>query len=214
MFSTPDAKSIIAFHDAKLSCADWPAAEPVDSDDPAYPAYPAESAWQKIALNHRFNCLLWDEEDRARRVDVGHADIAASKRLIDRYNQQRNDAVEAIDAAFLERLASVEVADTARLSSETAGAMVDRLSILSLKIFHMREQTRRKEAGSGHIALCSARLQRLISQRRDLGGCLHQLLTEASRGLAYFKVYRQFKMYNDPSTNPYLYEQQGRESRQ
>ena len=191
-----DALSIVAFHDDKLGLPGWPIAHEGGIPD---------GPWEWIAANHRFNSLLWNEEDKARRIDVGPADIAASKRLIDRHNQQRNDAVERIDEALLAQLASVEQADTARLCSETAGAMVDRLSILSLKIFHMREQTRRVEVGPYHVDTCCGKLQRLMAQRNDLACCLDQLLTEAQNGLAYFKVYRQFKMYNDPSLNPYLY---------
>ena len=129
-----DAAAIVEFHDESLSRKDWlgGAGRPVP-----------HGTWLSIDANHRFNSLLWDEEDRARRLDVGPAEIAASKRLIDRYNQQRNDAVEAIDEALLAQLAGVAPTDSARLSSETAGAMIDRLSILALKIFHMREQTRR-----------------------------------------------------------------------
>lgn len=196
MFTQVDALSVVEFHDLKLSGASCP-----DTDDEDL----GPGAWQFIATNHRFNCLLWDEEDKARRVDVGNAEIAASKRLIDSYNQQRNDATEAIDDAILAQLSRVELADTARLSSETAGAMIDRLSILSLKIFHMREQTRRTDAAPAHIDTCCGKLHRLTMQRTDLACCLDQLLTEADNGLAYFKVYRQFKMYNDPNLNPYLY---------
>lgn len=197
MFVPLDALHIVDFHDRRLAGADRPA----DEDAPAH------GAWRHIAANHTFNCLLWDEEDRARRVDVDNAEIAASKRLIDRYNQKRNDAVEAIDEAILAQVATVEQVDTARLSSETAGAMIDRLSILALKIFHMREQTRRTDAAPGHIDSCAGKLHRLLSQRKDLACCLEQLLTEAHNGLAYFKVYRQYKMYNDPNLNPYLYGQ-------
>ena len=196
MLTQYDAASIVEFHDENLSRKEW-----LGGAGPHAP----QGVWQAIDANHRFNSLLWDEKDRARRVDVGAADIAASKRLIDRHNQLRNDAVERIDESILALLDGVGLAEHARLSSETAGAMIDRLSILSLKIFHMREQTRRPDAGPAHVDTCRAKLQRLLTQRQDLSGCLDRLLAEAYRGHAYFKVYRQFKMYNDPTLNPYLY---------
>ena len=196
MLTQLDAILIVEFHDENLSRKDWLGGSG---------SHALHGAWRWIDANHRFNSMLWDEEDRARRLDVGPADIAASKRLIDRHNQQRNDAVEAMDEAILAQLAGIRVAEQARLSSETAGAMIDRLSILSLKIFHMREQTRRVDAGAAHVDTCRAKLQRLCTQRHDLAGCLDLLLAEAHTGQAYFKIYRQFKMYNDPSLNPYLY---------
>lgn len=187
-----DALSLVQWHDARLS-------------DPGWPIPASSPLWRWIESNHRHNCLLWDEEDRARRTDAGSAAIAASKRLIDQHNQLRNDAVEFIDEALLAQLASVELLAGARLSSETAGAMIDRLSILALKIFHMHAQTRRSEAGAEHVAACTAKLHRLVAQRHDLVCCLDRLLFEAAGGQAYFKVYRQFKMYNDPALNPWLY---------
>ncbi|HWT71668.1 MAG TPA: DUF4254 domain-containing protein [Oxalicibacterium sp.] len=186
-----------------------------DFHDRSLQAHPAETLqadevspiWRSLAANHRCNSLLWDEEDKARRTDVGAAEIAASKRLIDQHNQKRNDAVEALDEAILNELAGVTPQPHARLSSETAGAMIDRLSILALKIFHMREQTTRTDADAHHIEMCRAKYQRLLAQRKDLAFCLDRLLSEAMAGDAYFKVYRQFKMYNDPALNPYLYRQ-------
>ena len=192
-----DAYSITLYHDAFLQLAEGASDAPGAGDG-------ARSA---IAANHRFNCLLWREEDKARRHDVPAGDIAEGKHRIDAYNQQRNDAVEAIDEAILAELAlsHVSPASDARLSSETAGAMIDRLSILALKIHHMREQTSRADAGAAHVDACAARLGRLVTQRSDLSGCLDRLLQEARDGRAYFKVYRQFKMYNDPALNPYRY---------
>jgi hypothetical protein len=190
------ARAITQLHDGMLSDSD---SAPLERD--------AElaSVWQAIEANHFFNCRLWREEDKARRTDVGSDEIAASKRLIDQYNQKRNDAVEAIDEALLTTLATVRRVPYARLHSETAGAMIDRLSILSLKIFHMREQTRRFDVSEAHLDSCSGKLQRLQLQRDDLGNCFDELLADASYGHVYFKIYRQFKMYNDATLNPYLY---------
>jgi hypothetical protein len=200
MSSTVNASAITQFHDGELAQPDWPV---------LHRSAELPGAWHAIDANHRYNCLLWQEEDRARRVDVPEAEIATSKRLIDRYNQQRNDAVEAIDEALLAALDGIDPGPDARLSSETPGAMIDRLSILSLKIHHMRLQTERSEAGHAHVQACSARLQRLIAQRHDLVACLDQLLRETVLGRAYFKVYRQFKMYNDPRFNPVLRAERG-----
>ena len=191
-----DAKKIIALHDGKLMQPDWPAIALFDAET---------DAWHWIEENHRYNSLLWNEEDKARRTDVEAGEIAVCKRLIDQYNQKRNDAVEAIDEAILMQLAGIMFNENARQNSETAGAMIDRLSILSLKIFHMREQTQRFDVDAAHIQACQAKLDRLIMQRHDLGACFDTLLKDAMAGRAYFKVYRQFKMYNDPTLNPYLY---------
>lgn len=198
-----EARLIASFHDGQL------AAGPAHTPNPGAGSSVAASvdAWPSIAANHRYNSLLWDEEDKARRTDVGPDAIAHGKHLIDRYNQKRNDAVEAIDEALLFLLADAPAAADARLHSETAGAMIDRLSILSLKIFHMRAQSRRAAAGAEHLARCAAKLARLHTQRADLCACLDQLLLDASAGRAYFKLYRQFKMYNDPALNPYLHGQ-------
>ena len=196
MFSDISAFSISEFHDSCLAVSGWSKLQTAQFN---------QGIWQFIEINHRHNCLLWDEEDLARRKDVADNDIAQNKRAIDGYNQRRNDAIEHIDETLLQRLSGVTLHGNARLNSETAGAMMDRLSILSLKIFHMRLQTERKEVEPAHIDACQQKLARLIEQRIDLQACLDRLLQEAATGDTYFKIYRQFKMYNDPSLNPCLY---------
>ncbi|MBI1284067.1 MAG: DUF4254 domain-containing protein [Thiobacillus sp.] len=166
------------------------------------PVTPSGDLWRAIEDNHRCNVALWDEEDQARRRDVPDSDIANSKRLIDGHNQRRNDAIERIDEQVLTALPSLPT--SARLHSETVGALIDRLSILSLKIFHMDWQTRRADADAAHHAMSRARLSRLQEQRADLGGCLDELTRGCLAGTLRFKVYRQFKMYNDPKFNPWL----------
>lgn len=196
MDSPHTSDEILAFHDACHAIPGW-----AKSSAQRH----SSGLWQWIELNHRYNCLLWDEEDLARRKTVPDAEIAANKRAIDGYNQKRNDAIERMDEALLEKLQEVSRLPGARLNSETAGSMIDRLSILSLKVHHMRLQTERSDVDSAHVASCSARLARFLEQRRDLAGCLDRLRTEARRGEAWFKVYRQFKMYNDPALNPAVY---------
>lgn len=196
MRGLPASAIIVAFHDARLSATDR---------EKEFLPGSAFAFWNFLEANHRFNCLLWDEEDLARRKQVPDMEIAANKRAIDGYNQKRNDAIERIDEALLEGFRAVARNPGARLNSETAGSMVDRLSILSLKIFHMHLQTERNDVDSAHIENCRARLARFREQRRDLAGCFDRLLAETSRGDAWFQVYRQFKMYNDPSLNPAVY---------
>ena len=195
-FDDVTAAALIAFHDARIvaGTAATESAANVDND-----------AWRFIAANHGNNHLLWDEEDQARRTDVADAAIAANKRAIDRYNQQRNDAIEKIDEALLARIAAVTPTQDAWHNAETAGSMIDRLSILALKIHHMRAQTLRVDASADHVAACVAKLARLDTQRRDLARCLDTLLAHAAEGRAFWRIYRQFKMYNDPALNPYLY---------
>ena len=192
----PSPSEIVGFHDSCLATPGW-----AKSGAQKFPS----GAWNAIEDNHRFNCLLWDEEDLARRKQVSDSEIAGNKRAIDGYNQKRNDAIERIDVEFLAVLDAATRMPRARLHSETAGAMTDRLSILSLKCFHMRQQTLRADVPMSHVEECEAKLVRLKEQREDLAGCLGQLLAQASRGEAYFKVYRQFKMYNDPKLNPAVY---------
>jgi len=189
-----DAQRLTTFHDSRHAIAGW--AKQGGAEHSA-------GLWQAIEDNHRCNCLLWDEEDLARRRNVPDAEIAANKRAIDGYNQKRNDAIERIDEHLLGLLPDRK--ENARLSSETPGAMSDRLSILSLKIHHMRLQTLRSDVDAAHIETCRAKLARLNEQRADLAACLDRLLAECVRGESHFKVYRQFKMYNDAALNPAMY---------
>ena len=157
-----------------------------------------------IDWNHCCNRMLWDEEDQARRTDVPDSAIVQNKRAIDRYNQQRNDAIEAIDECLLASVQSVPPRADTWLNSETAGSIIDRLSINLLKLHHMGLQAQRGEASVEHRERCAAKLERLEEQRLDLLGCLQRLLDGLRDGSCSFRVYRQFKMYNDPTLNPFL----------
>lgn len=157
-----------------------------------------------VGREHLVNVRLWHEEDEARRPDVGDAVIAGVKRRIDALNQERNDLIETIDEALLAALEDegIEMDPGAPLHSETPGAIVDRLSILALKVFHMREEAEREDAEPAHRERSARRLSILEEQRDDLAGCLDGLLAAIAAGERRFRLYRQFKMYNDPETNP------------
>ena len=189
---TLKSAEVVAFHDCCLAA-------------PGAPSRFESGIWQAIETNHWHNCMLWQQEDLARRRNVPDTDIASNKRAIDSHNQKRNDAIERIDETLLLSLKKIPMRADAKLNSETAGAMIDRLSILSLKIHHMRLQTERRDVDRAHIETCQAKLEKLIEQRQDLAACLDRLLAECERGESYFKVYRQFKMYNDPKLNPAIY---------
>jgi hypothetical protein len=129
------------------------------------------------------------------------------KRAIDRLNQQRNDLIEQLDDFLVAELSAANVVPgpDARLNTETPGSVIDRLSILALRLFHMEEQAARRDAGPDHVAKVTARLAILREQRHDLASALGELLDDIFAGRKRLKVYRQFKMYNDPTLNPYLY---------
>jgi len=157
---------------------------------------------------HQQNYRLWHQEDIARSRDVADAELAQVKRNIDRLNQQRNDLIEKLDECLIHELAAtgVQQQPDARLNTETPGSVIDRLSILALRIYHMEEQARRADADEHHRARAAAKLEVLHEQHADLSGTLRELLEDLFAGRKRLKVYRQFKMYNDPTMNPYLYQ--------
>jgi hypothetical protein len=161
-----------------------------------------------VARQHQANFELWHTEDEARAPGASDAELAAVKRRVDRINQRRNDLAEQLDVALLAWLQSQHPAlpnPAAALHSESPGLIIDRLSILSLKIYHTREEAERIDASAGHAERNSQRLAILIEQRDDLAGCLHALWQQTLGGVRRFKLYRQLKMYNDPSLNPAIY---------
>ena len=153
--------------------------------------------------NHLRNFLLWHEEDIARRDDLGFERVYQAKRAIDRYNQQRNNFIEEMDQALVATMKPLE--DGCPKNSETPGMIIDRLSILALKEYHMREEAERPDADNAHRAACAAKLERIVRQRADLTRGLAELIREVAAGTRSFAVYYQFKMYNDPALNPQLY---------
>lgn len=162
------------------------------------------SPWEAIEDNHRQNFMLWHEEDIARRDDLPAERIKEAKRAIDQFNQNRNNAMERIDDWILNQTAELQP-NARNYHSETPGMMVDRLSIMALKAFHMQEQADRTDASLEHRDKCASRVVVLEEQLGDLLFALKTFLKELNAGSRGFKVYRQFKMYNDPSTNPELY---------
>lgn len=154
--------------------------------------------------NHAFNYQLWLAEDKARRDDMGHEFVYQAKRQIDNFNQQRNNRMEAMDEWFFHHLAP-EIAHECPVHSETPGMIIDRLSILSLKSYHMNLQTLRKNVPLEHRELCQKKLEVITQQLAQLTSCLELLLKEIKAKKKTFRVYHQFKMYNDPALNPQLY---------
>ncbi len=149
--------------------------------------------------------VQWHLEDIIRDPDIDPKAALALKRRIDRSNQERTDLVEEIDSYFRDKYKDVKPLPGATLNTESPAWAIDRLSILALKIYHMVEQTDRDDASEEHRARCQAKLLVLLEQRKDLSLAIDQLLDDIEAGRKYMKVYRQMKMYNDPSTNPVLY---------
>jgi hypothetical protein len=196
-----DACAIVQLQDARTRL--WHQAPPESIQDGSLEGL--------VEAQHAANFTLWHAEDEARRPSADDSAIAAVKREIDRVNQIRNDTTERIDASLLSSLREAALQDAARLQhgeqhSETPGMMMDRLSILSLKLFHTQEEMDRAGAPRGHRERNAERFAALKEQREDLAACLERLWGQVCAGERYFKHYRQLKMYNDPELNPVLYQ--------
>ncbi len=174
-------------------------------DTPISNPYNRDTIEYSLYLKCWIDTVQWHLEDIIRDPHIEPAEALGLKRRIDHSNQDRTDLVEEIDSYFRHLYSEVNPLPDARLNTESPAWAIDRLSILALKIWHMKEQTERQDADAEHIARCQAKLDVLREQQTDLSTAIDQLLEDIEAGRKYMKVYRQMKMYNDPSTNPVLY---------
>jgi len=197
------AEKIVSLHDGQTQA--WHLAG--NHSDVTKPAESAPEDWLELVMRqHRANFDLWHIEDEARTPGATDAELAGVKRRVDSTNQRRNDLAEELDRRLLGWLETQGLPDQgAALNSESPGWMIDRLSILALKIYHTREEAGRADAPMGHAERNRERLAILEEQRADLAKCLDSLWQETVGGRRRFKLYRQLKMYNDPTLNPAIY---------
>lgn len=179
----------------KTDCVDTPIQNP----------YPERSIEFYLYLKCWIDTVQWHFEDLIRDPEIDPASALVLKRRIDKSNQDRTDLVELIDSYFLDSYKDVTPMEAATINTETPAWAVDRLSILSLKIYHMQEQAERTDADEEHLKRCAEKLAVLREQRIDLSMALDTLLEDIAAGRKYMKLYKQMKMYNDPATNPVLY---------
>lgn len=151
--------------------------------------------------------VQWHFEDIIRDPEIDPQAALVLKRRIDKSNQDRTDLVETIDSYFYTKFHDIQPQADATINTESPAWAIDRLSILALKIYHMREQVERTDAEDAHKATCQKKLSVLLEQQQDLSTAIDQLLTDIEAGKKWMKVYKQMKMYNDPDTNPVLYQQ-------
>ena len=176
-----------------------------DVNTPINNPYDRDSIENRLYLKCWIDTVQWHYEDLIRDPHINAEEGMSLKRRIDHSNQDRTDLVEQIDSYFRQQYSDVRPAEDATINTESPAWAVDRLSILALKIYHMQEQTERTDASAEHIKKCKAKLAVLLEQQQDLNTAIDQLLDDIKSGHKYMKVYRQMKMYNDPTTNPILF---------
>ena len=176
-----------------------------DVDTPISNPYDRDSIENRLYLKCWIDTVQWHLEDIIRNPHIDPIEALQIKRRIDRSNQDRTDLVEQIDSYYRQLFCNVAVLPDARINTESPAWAVDRLSIVALKIYHMKEQVERDDATEEHKQKCQSKLNILLEQQVDLSTAIDQLLEDIAEGRKYMKVYRQMKMYNDPSTNPVLY---------
>ena len=178
-----------------------------DVDQDIHNPYERGTIEYDLYVKNWIDTVQWHLEDIIRDPQINPIDALELKRRIDKSNQDRTDLVERIDSYFLDQYSDVKPISDATINTESPAWAVDRLSILALKIYHMREQVARTDASDDHRQRCQTKLNVLLEQQKDLSLAIDQLLADIAAGRKYMKVYKQMKMYNDPTTNPILYGQ-------
>ncbi len=179
-------------------------------DTPIVNPFKEKSIEYYLYLKNWIDTVQWHLEDIIRNPEINPVEALAIKRRIDKSNQDRTDLVELIDSYFLEKFNGVKVIEGASINTESPAWAVDRLSILALKIYHMSIEAARKDTSVDQQKRCQDKLNILLEQKKDLSGAIDMLLDDMEAGRKYMKVYKQMKMYNDPSLNPVLYAQNGK----
>ncbi len=174
-------------------------------DTPIQNPFEMKSIEYYLYLKNWIDTVQWHLEDIIRDPQIDPVEALALKRRIDKSNQDRTDLVELIDSYFLDKYKSVKALPDASINTESPAWAVDRLSILALKIYHMRKEVERTDTDAAHHQQCETKLRILLEQQKDLSAAIDQLIADIEAGRKYMKVYKQMKMYNDPSLNPVLY---------
>ncbi len=177
-------------------------------DTPIHNPYPVKSIEYYLYLKNWIDTVQWHFEDIIRDPNINPEAALVLKRRIDKSNQDRTDLVELIDSYFLDKYKDVTPVEGATINTESPAWAIDRLSILALKIYHMRKEVERTDTTPEHHAQCEKKLNVLLEQKKDLSTAIDQLIADIEAGRKYMKVYKQMKMYNDPALNPVLYGQQ------